>query len=80
MPRIAEWLKPAETMRLDSAAAIPSNGASKREGILRVRAVDDAPSRATVEEVLQALALHQQLGPREPQPTPTPESNLSLQG
>jgi Domain of unknown function (DUF4956) len=56
LPRVAEWLRPAETMKLDTQAAIPSNGHSRREGILRVRAVDDAPSRATVEAVLQALA------------------------
>jgi len=116
MPRIAEWLKPAETMRLDRAAAMATDGASKREGLLRVRAVDDALSRATVEAVLQVFAkrwslesdeagfdgaptltyqvrlkkrvdseglltaLHQQLGPREPQHTPTPESNPSPQG
>ena len=53
---MAEWLKPAETMTLDGPEALATNGASRREGILRVRAVDDASSRATVESVLQAFA------------------------
>ncbi|HEY7634408.1 MAG TPA: DUF4956 domain-containing protein [Gemmatimonadales bacterium] len=56
MPRVAEWLKPTETMKLDVSAAKPANGSSKREGMLRVRAADDAPTRATVESVLQQFA------------------------
>jgi hypothetical protein len=56
LPRVAEWLKPAETMKLDTHNAMPTNGHSRREGMLRVRAVDDASSRAAVEGVLQALA------------------------
>ncbi len=110
--RIAEWLKPAETMKLDAPGAVPTDGATKREGILRVRAVNDFTSRSRVEAVLQAFAkrwslesddasfdgaptltyqvrlkkrfdseelltaLHQQLGPREPHHTPSPESDL----
>jgi hypothetical protein len=55
-PRVAEWLKPAETMKLDGPTSLARNGVSRREGILRVRAVGDAPSRATVESVLQTFA------------------------
>jgi hypothetical protein len=56
MPRVAEWLKPTETMKLDVSGAKPANGSSKREGILRVRAADDASTRATVESVLEQFA------------------------
>jgi hypothetical protein len=56
LPRVAEWLRPAETMKLDTPAAMPSNGHSRREGMLRVRAVDNPSSRATVEAVLQTFA------------------------
>jgi len=95
---------------------VPTDGVSRREGILRVRAVDDASSRATVEAVLQVFAkrwslesdeasfdgaptltyqvrlkkrvdseglltaLHRQLGPREPENSPTPGSSPSAQG
>jgi hypothetical protein len=116
VPRVAEWLKPAETMKLDSPAAVPSDGVNRREGILRVRAVDDASSRERVEAVLQDFAkrwslesedasldgaptltyqvrlkkrvnseglltaLHQQLGPQEPQNGSKPESVATSQG
>jgi hypothetical protein len=43
-------------MKLDTPAAMPSNGHSRREGILRVRAVDEASSRAKVEAVLETFA------------------------
>jgi hypothetical protein len=56
LPRVAEWLKPTETMKLDVSGAKPANGASKREGMLRVRAADDQPTRANVESVLQQFA------------------------
>jgi Domain of unknown function (DUF4956) len=56
VPRIAEWLKPTETMKLDVSGAKPANGASKREGMLRVRAADDVSTRANIESVLQQFA------------------------
>jgi hypothetical protein len=56
MPRVAEWLKPTDMMKLDAPEARPMDGASKREGMLRVRAADDASTRATVEGVLQQFA------------------------
>jgi hypothetical protein len=56
MPRVAEWLEPTEKMKLDVSEAKPSDGSSKREGMLRVRAVDDASTRALIESVLQQFA------------------------
>jgi hypothetical protein len=56
MPRVAEWLKPTEMMKLDSPKAVPTDGASKREGMLRVRTADDASTRVTVEAVLEQFA------------------------
>jgi hypothetical protein len=56
LPRVAEWLKPAETIKLDTRRAVPTNGTNKREGILRVRAVEDPSSRQAVESVLQEFA------------------------
>jgi hypothetical protein len=56
VPRVAEWLKPTEVMKLDVSGAKPGDGASKREGMLRVRAVDDASTRAAVESVLEQFA------------------------
>src|SRR5262245_34340941 len=38
------------------AGSVTANGVSRREGILRVRAVDDESSKATVEEVLRVFA------------------------
>jgi hypothetical protein len=55
-PRIAEWLKPTEMMKLDAPGPKSVDGASKREGMLRVRAVDDYVTRTTVETVLQQFA------------------------
>jgi len=55
-PRVAEWLKPTETMKLDVSGAKPGNGSSKREGMLRVRAADGGSTRANIESVLQQFA------------------------
>jgi hypothetical protein len=56
MPRVAEWPEPTEIMKLDAPGARPMDEASKRESMLRVRAADDASTRATVEGVMQQFA------------------------
>ena len=53
---LAEWLTPAVAKPLvaEEAPAAPDNPADSREGILRVHAADDIPTRRAVEEVLDA--------------------------
>jgi Domain of unknown function (DUF4956) len=50
---VAEWFQPGKTVPLAEAALEPGQPApDKREGILRVHAADDIPTRRTIEEVL----------------------------
>lgn len=53
---LAEWLRPAVAKPLvgEGAPAAPDDPADRREGILRVHAADDIPTRRAVEEVLDA--------------------------
>jgi hypothetical protein len=50
---VAEWFEPGETMPLGPGAATPPPP-PKREGILRVHAGDDIPTRRAIEEFLES--------------------------
>jgi len=49
---IAEWYEPGETVPLEPGAPAPSPSPGKREGILRVHAADDIPTRRAIEKFL----------------------------
>ena len=55
---VAEWFEPAAAKALvaDGVPASFENGSTRREGILRVHAAEDAPTRRAVEEVIDAYA------------------------
>jgi hypothetical protein len=50
---VAEWFKPAEVKPLTDGASVAAEVHSKRDGILRVHATDDADTRRAVEAVLE---------------------------
>jgi len=50
---MAEWFKPAEVKPLTEGSGAPADAPSKRDGILRVHAADDAEIRRAVEAVLE---------------------------
>ncbi len=52
----AEWFEPGRTVALADGAQAPVTGAARREGILRVHATDDIPTRRAVEAVLETHA------------------------
>jgi hypothetical protein len=49
---VAEWFEPGEKMPLGPGAAAATPPPVKREGILRVHAADDIPTRRAIEEFL----------------------------
>jgi hypothetical protein len=55
---VAEWLEPAAAKPLLENGPTPTleNGASRRNGMLRVHAADDIPTRREIEEVLDEHA------------------------
>lgn len=55
---VAEWFEPAAARPLLQTGASPGleNGMGRREGILRVHAADDIPTRRVAEEVIDAHA------------------------
>jgi hypothetical protein len=60
---VAEWLEPEEAVPLMDGARGNGNGSDgKRDGLLRVHAADDAPTRQAVEEVLEEYTKHWSLG------------------
>lgn len=70
---VAEWFKPAETAPL--IAGGPTNGDArphKREGILRVHAANDAPTRRAIEEVLNSCTKQWTLESDDPGPDGLP--------
>jgi hypothetical protein len=51
---VAEWLRPEELIPLMAGAHDDGNGkVTKRDGVLRVHAADDLPTRRAIEEVLE---------------------------
>jgi hypothetical protein len=70
----AEWLEPAKTTPLSEQAA-QSDGqpTDKRDGILRVHAADDATTRGTIEQVLEAQTKRWELESDTPGPDGLPE-------
>ena len=55
---VAEWFEPAGAKPLlnPGTSLTPVNGVERRQGILRVHAADDTPTRREVEEVINAHA------------------------
>ena len=54
-PPVAEWFEPGMAMPLaDGREAVASGTPDKRDGILRIHAADDIPTRRAIDEVLEA--------------------------
>jgi hypothetical protein len=69
---VAEWFEPEKTMPLDNRApTAPPNG-GKREGMLRVHAANDIPTRRLVEEVLDSHSKRWELETEDPGPDKLP--------
>jgi hypothetical protein len=51
---VAEWFEPEKTVPLDEQAPKAEPQGNKREGMLRVHAADDIPTRRAIEELLDS--------------------------
>jgi hypothetical protein len=51
---VAEWFQPEKSVSLDDHAPETQPNRAKREGMLRVHAADDIPTRIVIEEVLDS--------------------------
>lgn len=70
----AEWLEPAEATSLSNKPSqAGSPPADKREGILRVHAADDIPTRRAIEQVLETRTKRWTLESDSPGPDGLPE-------
>jgi hypothetical protein len=74
----AEWLAPAETVSLDDQAPKTEPNGNKREGVLRVHAADDVPTRQLVEEILESLTKRWELETDDPGPDNLPTLTYSI--
>jgi hypothetical protein len=69
---VAEWLQPEKTVPLDQQAPKAEPQATKREGMLRVHAADDIPTRRAIEEVLDSHTKRWELETDDPGPDNLP--------
>ncbi len=70
---VAEWFEPGMTMPLaDGSETTAAGRPDKREGILRVHAADDIPTRRAIEEVLHVHAKRWTLESDDPGPDALP--------
>jgi hypothetical protein len=69
---VAEWFEPAEKMPLGPGAAPATPPPPKREGILRVHAADDIPTRRAIEEFLDGHTKRWSLESDDPGPDGLP--------
>jgi hypothetical protein len=70
---VAEWFEPGMALPLaDGSEAVASGTPDKREGILRVHAADDVPTRRAIDEVLQEYAKRWTLESDDPGPDGLP--------
>ncbi|MBA3554962.1 MAG: DUF4956 domain-containing protein [Gemmatimonadales bacterium] len=68
----AEWFEPGKTVPLAQETPIKLPDPAKREGILRVHAADDIPTRRVIEEVLDAHTKRWSLETDDPGPDNLP--------
>lgn len=70
---VAEWFEPGMAIPLaDGRESVATGAADRREGILRVHAADDIPTRRTVDEVLQSHSKRWTLESDDPGPDGLP--------
>jgi hypothetical protein len=69
---VAEWYQPEKAMSLDDQAPKAEPGPDKREGMLRVHAADDIPTRRVIEEVLDRHTKRWELETDDPGPDNLP--------
>jgi hypothetical protein len=75
---VAEWFEPAKTVPLDEQAAKAQPDPGKREGMLRVHAADDIPTRRDIEEVLDTHTKRWALETDDPGPDNLPTLTYSI--
>ncbi|MBA3258543.1 MAG: DUF4956 domain-containing protein [Gemmatimonadales bacterium] len=69
---VAEWFEPGKTVPLAQETPIKLPNPAKREGILRVHAADDIPTRRVIEEVLDGHTKRWSLETDDPGPDNLP--------
>jgi hypothetical protein len=75
---VAEWFEPERAVPLDDHAPKAQPAAGKREGMLRVHAADDIPTRRLIEEVLDNHTKRWELETDDPGPDNLPTLTYSL--
>lgn len=74
----AEWFEPERTVPLDDQAPKARPTADKREGMLRVHATDDIPTRRLIEEVLESHTKRWELETDDPGPDNLPTLTYAI--
>jgi hypothetical protein len=75
---IAEWFEPEKAVTLDDRESTEHPNGSKREGMLRVHAADDIPTRRLVEEVLDRHTKRWELETDDPGPDKLPTLTYAI--
>ena len=75
---VAEWFEPERTVPLDDKAPRARPVTDKREGMLRVHAADDIPTRRLIEEVLESHTKRWELETDDPGPDNLPTLTYSI--
>jgi hypothetical protein len=75
---VAEWFEPEKAVPLDDHAQKAQPDAGRREGMLRVHAADDIPTRRLIEEVLDSHTKRWDLETDDPGPDNLPTLTYSI--
>jgi hypothetical protein len=75
---VAEWFETAKTVPLDGQAPKAEPNSGKREGMLRVHATDNIPTRRDIEEVLNSHTKRWALETDDPGPDNLPTLTYSI--
>jgi hypothetical protein len=75
---VAEWFEPEKVVPLDGRAPKAQPNAGKREGMLRVHAANDIPTRRLIEEVLNSHTKRWELETDDPGPDNLPTLTYSI--
>ena len=75
---VAEWFEPEETVPLNDHAPKTQPNGGKRDGMLRVHAADDIPTRRLIEEVLNSHSKRWELETDDPGPDNLPTLTYSI--
>jgi hypothetical protein len=75
---VAEWFEEEKAVPLDGQAPKAEPNADKREGMLRVHATDDIPTRRLIEEVLESHTKRWELETDDPGPDNLPTLTYSI--